>query len=829
MNAGTYIGPLKKKGRPKTANAEPRSAKTREHLIKPNLVVSQREVIVLDASDNENNGSSQASDSGVNKKHAPQQPRPSPFATAPLTHQQSQQTVTSQRVQSEKGADNPFDPLALLSASLSSVDPTISNAALLTALATIDSSKDLGAHEDSKNAALIAALQQLLALCTKPTALPKASSSLPTTAPEVDVHHLQFPQSDTIVVLDKENVNPVASRKYCGKNGLDKFSDPLPFVLNSSKERSLQSLRPSTRANEVGLTNISRETTSQHVPFRKRTLSDFMDESESGRRGKGKEREARKVHNRRRNSGQPSESVDAMRHYPQVLAANLPRSGEPSNYYRTALDSQSSPTRGRTDNAENMQFPNTQGAASQLSKNLSLRNRQTISASSPIRSKEVPKKYIVPHWARTNTATKPRLSEETTRAIKEAEAKKREERNAARRKLFVKECNMMSGHSSNAPKVEPPATKSDLSQGPISASNDGPVIPFPLVAITRASSPLPAPVHIPRSPKTPSKNHAQTIPEEEDGSLFTPVSASGSAGCGSAHAVFPSVLTSPLGNRKKARVSPIHSISGITAWSTSSSPKTSTDSVVWEVDSNLGRESEDPLDDLDCPPGSLPIASSDIDVDCSYSKSTGGARDDTDDDSEVQTVKQHWAGLPPSSPPPPSSPMLVPENRTDDEDMDELPIATSDSEADADMSLLNADGISSAAEGEATQRPMNLTADDFTALFSMENNPSSSMFQLSSSTTLDLFEQFTNVNAQSDDILPSPNVDDGYAMFSNGIDLDFTQFWDTLIPMVDGNTYHSHQDSVEQDFSEFFAVESGEVDHAKLAQDMQSLLSGCLL
>ena len=829
--ADTYIGPLKKKGRPKM-NTEVRVSKAQRHHVSSGQVLGQREVIVLDASDDENNPGSAQDPTTITQKSS--QPRP-PFTNAPLVRHQTQKTGVDIQVKPERSGNAPVDPLTLLSAS--SVDSTISNAALLTALATIDSNKTHG--ENPQNKDLITALRQFLAIYTT-----NASHNTTPPVPEPTVRrHSQSSsktQSDGLVYLDKENVNPTISKKCREKNGLDKFSDPLPFALNSAKERAM---RPSARVNEMGST----ATPSQSVPVvRKRTLSDFMDERESGRKSKGKGRETKR-HDRRRDSGlQRSEmpSVeDVMRHYPQVLAANLPRLGQPSNYYRTPSDPSTSPARGR---ADNNQFSSTDDCGSNSSRHLS----QWVSASSPIRPK-VPKRYVVPEWARTTTATRPRLSEEAKRALEEAEARKREERNAARRKLTAR---MKSEEVANARKavIDKPAEqpsrfiiarKSDLSQAPISASSDGPVIAFPLLSTSRSSSPPPQPPSVPRTPKTPSKSRVSSHCGEEDGSLFTPSgSLFGSAvSRRSDHGMPPSVLTSPLGNRKKAKVSSSQTIftetdlTSLRAWASRSSPNTAPDSEEHERLSNWSKEVSV---DLDGPPGSLPIASSDIDVDWSYSQSTGDSRDD---DTGEETVKQHWAGLPPSSPPPPSSPMLVPENRSDDEDMDELPIA-SDSEADVAMNASDAalDNLPSAIETlepEASRSTMEFPDEHSTVSFSMEN-PSSSLFQLSSSTALDLFEQYTNVNAQSDDVSAVCRSDaDLQTVVQNGIgNIDFTEFWETFKPMVSENTEPLQEDSIERSMAEFFGMEntqlmSGDIaiDLGKLSDEIQSLLSGYLV
>ena len=57
---------------------------------------------------------------------------------------------------------------------------------------------------------------------------------------------------------------------------------------------------------------------------------------------------------------------------------------------------------------------------------------------------------------------------------------------------------------------------------------------------------------------------------------------------------------------------------------------------------SLERELEEAMDDLDCPPSSLPIASSDIDVDEDHTSNDPDANVGMDqEDIEISPVKQH--------------------------------------------------------------------------------------------------------------------------------------------------------------------------------------------
>jgi hypothetical protein len=254
------------------------------------------------------------------------------------------------------------------------------------------------------------------------------------------------------------------------------------------------------------------------------------------------------------------------------------------------------------------------------------------------------------------------------------------------------------------------------------------------------------------------------------------------------------------------------------------------------------REVEDNQDDLECPPSSLPIASSDIDVDEPYPETSAEAILDGTNEAETLPIKQHWAGLPPSSPPAPSSPMLLADDLQTDDEMDDIPIATSDSEADTEMS-----GRETVMSPTSESLPYLqgdfvkvFTDADFSALFPTD---STSSIQKSSAGLVDIFDQFTNLNSHSDEMMTLAGEGAGVtgteleAMFKNGLDgIDFTEFWETFKPLVNDSTQTNDIQQEDVGFANFFDLENGdtlasfgEIDHTKLADDMQALLSGCLM
>ncbi|PPQ89719.1 hypothetical protein CVT25_014120 [Psilocybe cyanescens] len=887
LNAGTYIGPLKKKGRPRTTGTD----------IKPayNAVASgsgsgasshPNDVIVIDGSDSEGTPPTPTaiifSQSAKGRSGPRKRTPPPPFTTEPLVKRLSAAELSEAPVRVKlEPQEGPsiLDILAYMSATSSS-EPNAQNAAILAALNTIDSSNTQGKQPEGSmpNPHLVSALKQLLSVYANSAPQPK---TLEQSNPEVAKHHRQsssHAQEDVVVVRDKENVNPVIYQKRA-EDGKMKHSDTTmgPSSSPGSSHASMQSSYLERNSNSLGRSSRSNENISQRAPVkdtenlrRKRTLSDFMDEKEKGKgKGKGKERErVEKRDGHRHSSSQRPPKVapviDSLRHYPRILASNQPRAEQPANYYRMPLESMTSPARPRPEldiTAHNHVDNAGEGSGHTTESRTPSPRPSRVSASSPVRGlqNESRRKYVVPEWARTSTSTQPRLSEEAQRALQEAEERKRQERSAARKRLPSMQAKLKAksilgtsqskSNQTEALPIPPPlAPKADSPRGPIIASTDRPMFPatnihFPFVSSTRSSSPPPQSNVVPKTPKTPIRERRNVLstPVRENESLFTPMGSGslfGSArSCSLRTPVAPFILTSPLGNRKKARLTPLTStltgkgFGSITWANSSSSAPGSSDPKDMEADKaskKLDRELEDTLDDLECPPSSLPIASSDIDVDSPY---LSGPRDV---DIEVP-VRQHWAGLPPSSPPAPSSPMLLPEHdsQTDDE-MDDLPIATSDSEADGDADM---NGRETDTPSQAVASPCDgdtPVGGDF-SFFSLSEYTSAESEHISSS---DLFEQFTNLNDHSDtfpgmeDIHLDPAMEE---IFQNGLDaIDLSEFWKTFNfkPLVDESTQSTQERTIGEYFSQTNEGSSssfGEIDHAKLADEMQTLLSGCLM
>ena len=883
MNAETYIGPLKKKGRPKNVETDslaPQSAAP--------PVPRAQEVIVIDESDSDcalapavKNRQIKTHDirnptgRDTNKKtRRTKQPIAAPFSTGPLIRRatQSDGTPTLLDPKVESHEHNILDVLAYLSATSSS-EQNGQNATILAALRSIDSPESLTSANTS-NTGLVSALKHLLSFYSMAVDSEGPHQKNPT-SPSHD---------DGTIILDKENINPSKVQKKSEKDNhtskiLNSSSSP-SFGLRSPEqtscpERHIQGLKPSTRPNDSPLLeeeSISKTGSDRSV--RKRTLSDFMNEKEYCRsRGKGKERERVERRDGHRHShsqrARKSSSNDSLRHYPRFIASNQPRIEQPSSYYRTGMEPWSSPPRPCVTLQDHV--GETLGAF-----NISRKPQSPkISASSPVRSiqaqRDARKKYVVPEWARTSTATQPRLSEDAQRALEEAEQKKKQERSLARKRLSTqKKSGARDTSASTLKPKKPQAGEHHTSPqnlqpppGPIAATSSGPLFAavstvFPIFASTRSSSPPPNPPSIPKTPKTPNRSRQQirATPGKECDSLFTPVMRSGSL-FGSAHShssgtALSPTFTSPLGNRKKAKTAPEGSILRLTgtvladAWSITQSAESKTKESEQQPgedpSATLEQELENAFDNLDCPPSSLPIASSDIDVDDPHPQAFEDLDPmDADEEIEIRIAKPYWPGLPPSSPPPPSSPMMLSEApdfefQTDDEmDDRELPVAT-DSETDPDVTVFDTD-ISSPSESPAycdDQKETASATDHFSAYFPQpENSPDA---QDNPTLTMNVFEQFMNSNNGSDGLqgygggITNPDLD---PIFQNGLDgIDFTEFWAMFKPLIDDNAkaYRGANVNDGSGHEKDVTINSFEdIGPTKLADDMQSILSGCLM
>ncbi|KAF9049914.1 hypothetical protein BJ165DRAFT_1454848 [Panaeolus papilionaceus] len=870
MNADTYIGPLKKKGRPRTAHTGGKTSATPSNITSSS---ARKVVIVIDGSDSEN-GAPTSKPKATPTHSGPATQSLTPANTSQPSSQASEANAHPAQVKSEPQEPNIMALIAHLTESPEQ------QAAILQVLSSL-----AGSNPET----VAACVKQLIAQSMKP--------AISTAPPEVDHAGTESHPTSTSVVVDKENVNPV-QRKSMDKDQDCKVLGPGPSTNQTSPERVVRSLGLSSRSNEnLSSSSISsKPISSSQRPLRKRTLSDFMDEKEGRSKGKGKERERgsdkRESSKAQQQSRSQSSKVlgDSLRHYPRLANFNQPRLEQPSNYYRTPLECLTSPVRQVNDVAASDAGPSRVSFQAPAPPQPSTLLKP--SASSPVRGTDAAnrRRYKVPDWAKTNTATQPRLSEEAQRALQTVEEQKHQQRLATRRTNAQSKAkkglppSFPFETSSNTvfSNVECPPPPSSEPAVPLVACSDGPVFPgtsiaFPILASNRSSSPPPSFGIIPKTPKTPTRprHMPRATPGQEDDSLFTPIGRSGSL-FGSVHAPsphlsMPSILTSPLGNRKKVRVSlgtPMLSGKGaaaVSAWSSSVASSTSETSLKTETNNtskdDLAKELETALlEDDDCPPSSLPIASSDMDIADAPEPETLG-----DEDIELglhsaqpSPVKQHWPGLPPSSPPPPSSPMLLPEvaqpDMTTDEDMDELPIATSDSEMDGfdtDATASPVDQLSPE-QGQGVDQPSPAESQDAFSL-EQEGIPDMESFgdmpfwsdSFNNPTSSELFEQYTNVNAQSDD-QQFPVADADQQTFMQGVadvfpeafnglaTMDFTEFWASVLsPLIQQNTAQDQPAGCDQtaivasDTPSFGDID--QIDHLKVAEDMQSLLGGCLM
>ncbi|KAJ7690693.1 hypothetical protein B0H17DRAFT_1064495 [Mycena rosella] len=561
--------------------------------------------------------------------------------------------------------------------------------------------------------------------------------------------------SDEIVVLNKENVNPTVFRRRAEREAkLLGSVEPAASLPSAPPSNSTSHMQP----------EASRLTPSNQLT-RKRTLSEFMEEQESVR----EKEKAQKRYYRQPERAMSEESIR-----------------------QAALENDSKPSRTRT--ISTTSSPGKEPAVR--------RPRLTTSASSPVRPPR--KKYVVPAWARTETATQPRLSEE---AIQQAQLKKEEEdkkKREARRKqtkeekagLKEEKCRKHAptkpaasriSRSASAP-VTPPGAK-PLLLPPVAASGEFPMF----VSVHPVQSPSRA---APCTP--PRKRRANTISTPGPSSLFTPASSSCLFTPASGSWETSGVLS--LG---RSSVSP-------------SSRKASTDKPQpagnpESDDDLLGQELDSAFDDFDFPPSSLPIASSDIEVDVETGQMPSSGQEYDSDDSEEDDAppKQHWVGLPPSSPPPQSSPFMG-ATQMDDDDVDEAPLTTPDADVVSEPEMVDSLNM----DTEVTEYSM----EELGKLLNIDDL--ANFFPSTDTDTATLFDQFTNQTLSSDD---SSQIMTDWGLDSDAEnlnpDFDFTEFWESVKPLVEGP-------DINQDPG---LSEMGSLDNAKLAGDVHALFSGCLV
>ncbi|ESK93674.1 hypothetical protein Moror_1491 [Moniliophthora roreri MCA 2997] len=488
--------------------------------------------------------------------------------------------------------------------------PNSDGATILAVLSLIDSSPDAVSKVEG-NPTLQSALRNLLQQYWNNS----TSSSQPSAPADQS-------QDDEVVILDKENVNPSDFRRRAELEAMK--------LAEMSHNPSAGPGVNVTCNGSQGLGLGGRSNTMSSDASKACSLEEQLssrDRSSSGSSRKGKE----KAH--------PSTSKDSSRTYRLPIYTISNSSTEPW----------SSPPRPRRSDFDENAAAGSSRAAPIVIPDSPL--APIVPASSPIRGKKQPlrKRYVVPEWARTTTATKPRFSEQALKTMEEAERQREEDRKVKRAKWTSRskstsaltsatssataESKNLVGGSSERPQTPPP--RSAGVNGPLASQ---PTFSLPVCAA--ASSPLAFLV-----PKTPPRKRPRSpsqSPLARGGmSLFTP--------------------KTPKANRdEKYLGSPLFSPSPIR-------PRKSTGTSL-QTPKPRGDNEDDAI--------SGETAANDNDVDI-------GSASDT----EEYPRKQIWPGLPPSSPPPPSSPMqsddpLPPADTPYDEGSPQLPMATSDTEED---------------------------------------------------------------------------------------------------------------------------------------------------
>ncbi|KAG1759269.1 hypothetical protein EDD22DRAFT_907046 [Suillus occidentalis] len=598
-------------------------------------------------------------------------PAAPPFICAPLARPHQQQPEVAP-------AHNPTSLLALLSALSTGRD----NTALLAALSTVDSTPS----GSEPSPALLNALRDLLAAQSQNQQQPS--------------HALQpitrNNQDDDIVILEKEHVDPTAFRRRVEREDSSNLTTTTADESETTPPRQRRTHIPSG----------GKENTHSSPVTRKRRLSDFMAEQENNK-ARRKHAHARSESGRKLGTfevPQPTippchprtvrSDFDSSISFEMATSSLLfrPRSSPPRPMCRSGSESQSS-----------FAIPH--------------------SAQAPVKPV---KNFVVPEWARTSTATRPKLSKEVEERIALMEQEKKEKRAGRRSQRpgcwqqgarapteLPAEDGYISSTVVHAPvkEVTMPRLQSALSLSlPVFASDVSISSPFAPSSPVSDTPPVPS-----TPPRKTSVLRATPRSLGPDGAspLFSPTPKS-LRGSSAKTPHFPSHPCTPSRTGKKPAFSPIHLRTPSMKMSPlrlglrpRSSLEWTNKSVEQPVDREeedlLGKELDDALQGLDVPVVNQQDTADDVE--------TG-----EDDD-----IKLPLSPLPPSSPlPPTNDPMDDFIDSTFFRDGSELPPSSisdwlsSDDDGGADIGELLALDGSSALDLEGSFSPNAFADMDFT-------------------------------------------------------------------------------------------------------------------
>ncbi|KAF9268736.1 hypothetical protein L218DRAFT_527184 [Marasmius fiardii PR-910] len=662
-------------------------------------------------------------------------------------------------------------------------------------------------------------------------------------------------EDDEIVALDKENVNPEAFRKRARVSSEAVKSIESSTSTGSSQpssntvpDRPIQGLGLGGRSNTLPVDNSSHQSHSGASNDENRT-------STTSRKGKEK-------------------AKDTIYH--SLFASN---SSSTSNI------SWSSPPRSRHSYGHGMENDDNDIAAIGTSrrtpivipdspctpkaKSSTSVSYRRIPASSPIRGNAkqnvaTRKQYVVPEWARTTTATRPKFSDKYMKAMEDVSRQREEERKSKRRKPGggigrSKSTSALDSHSIEIDNDTGTGTNESEKRVPTTPPQSSSALPGPEIAAF-FSQPLPtlglpvcaSSVSLPfLVPKTPPPRKRPRSPSQSpiirSGSLFTPTS-------------FNSPLFSPSPSRRARKIIRSDPVSP------KSVPRDIQDKQenVDDDEDALTRELDSALDEI------TSTANPSLSAGENASTSCDDETPEEEGDTDTYPRKQYWAGLPPSSPPQ-SSPGPRHADLDDDDDNDlpsvDTPIGLGEDEEENQLPVVSSDAPEAAEDtGMCNGTPMNSDIMDADKKSDVSEDVGQQQqiipFDVASTVVVtdsesepatdDIFALFTNLNGGTDDSDPGPlgfdwNIPPPTTMMdvdldpSLGVgleDMDFTQFWESVKPLIDPNangglglSFHAENQNlpVEQDGGlSLSALDSG-VDHNKLADDLRSLYSGCVM
>ncbi|KAF7315226.1 hypothetical protein MIND_00037000 [Mycena indigotica] len=392
-----------------------------------------------------------------------------------------------------------------------------------------------------------------------------------------------------------------------------------------------------------------------------------------------------------------------------------------------------------------------------------------VAPSRPIISASSPVRGLrrrpTPAWAITSTATKPRFSNDVLERVRLQQERKEEEAKDGRRQK-AREFRRRQRESKTTQSSDPPSMQPRAVSGPPTAPTT------PLRSSTNTAS-LPGPITavggFSLGPQTPRNNRSPELTPKN--APCTPPRKRANTITSSAG---PSSLFTPASTSWDT-------VNALALQKTPMSPSNRTKNKAHDqgdstADVLLDQELDNAFDEL----SSCPATSGD--------HQNGEDYDTEESDGDVAPPpppKQHWEGLPPSSPPPPSSPYLLPTRMMED-DLDggsepensASPAATSELPTCEIHQLLSMDVYSTAAA----------PSDDAA-----------------------IFEQFMT-QMDSDD---SQTIENWGLGELETPDFDLNEFVNACRPLLEEGQSEAGEGT-------FF-------DAAKVAQDIQSLLNGCVV